>query len=191
MLIKKLLSNITGENFRRGKVTKQFPSDEYFSPRKIFPDEVFPDKVKNNLDSNKACAHDEISIKMLKICGSSVYKPLQIIYKSYLDRGKFLQEWKKANVLVHKKNDKQLVKNYRPISLLPIFSKIFERILHNSLFNFPNQNDLISPARSGFKPDDSCINQLLSVTHEIYHSMDEGYETRGVFLDTSKAFDKV
>ena len=123
---------------------------------------------------------------------SSVCRPLQIIYKSCLDKGKFPQEWKKANVVpVHKKNDKQLVKNYRPISLLPICGKIFERILYNSLFDFLNQNDLISPAQSGFKPGDSCINQLLSITHEIYHSMDEVYEIRGVFLDISKAFDKV
>ena len=77
---------------------------------------------------------------------------------------------------VHKKNDKQLVKNYRPISLLPICRKIFERILYSSLFNFLNQNDLISPVQSGFKPDGSCTNQLLSITHEIYHSMDQGYE---------------
>ena len=141
---------------------------------------------------HKAHGHDEISIRILKICGSSVCRPLQIIYKSCLDRGTFPQEWKKANVvLVHKKKDEQLVKNYRPISLLPMCGKIFERILYNSLFNFLNQNDLISPAQSGFKPGDSCINQLLSITHEIYHSMDEGYEIRGVFLDISKAFDKV
>ena len=129
---------------------------------------------------------------MLKICGSSVFRPLQIIYKSFLDRGKFPHEWKKANVVpVHKKNDKQLVKNYRPISLLPICSKIFERILYNSLFNFLNQNDLISPAQSGLKKGGNCINQLLSITHEIYHSRDEGYEIRGVVLDISKTFDKV
>ena len=149
-------------------------------------------QIINKLDSNKAHGHDEISIRMLKICGSSVCRPLQIIYKSCLDRGKFLQEWKKANVVpVHKKNDKQLVKNYRPISLLLICAKIFERILYNSLLDFLNQNDLISPAQSGLKPGDSCINQLLSITHEIYQSMDEGYEIRGVFLDISKAFGKV
>ena len=68
-------------------------------------------QIINNLDSNKTHGHDEISIRMLKICGSSVCRPLQIIYKSCLDRGKFTQEWKKANVVsVHKKNDKQLVK---------------------------------------------------------------------------------
>ena len=63
--------------------------------------------------------------------------------------------------------------------------------VYNSLFNFLNQNDLISPAQSGFKPGDSCINQLLSITHEIYHSLDENYEIRAVFLDISKAFDEV
>ena len=73
----------------------------------------------------------------------SVCRPLQIIYKSCLDKGKFPQEWKKANVVpVHKKNDKQLVENYRHISLLPMYGKIFERILYNSLFDFLNQNDL-------------------------------------------------
>ena len=146
-------------------------------------------QIINKLDSNKAHGHDEISIRMLKICGSSVCRPLQIIYKSCLDRGKFPQEWKKANVVpVHKINDKQLLKSYRPIPLLPICRKIFERIHYNPLFNFLNQNDLISPAQSGFKPGDSCINQLLPITHEIYHYMDEGYGTRGVFLDISKAF---
>ena len=53
------------------------------------------------------------------------------------------------------------------------------------------ENKLISPNQSGFKPGDSCINQLLAITHEIYKSFDEGFEVRGVFLDISKAFNKV
>ena len=90
-----------------------------------------------------------------------------------------------ANIVaVHKKNDKQFVKNYRPISLLPICDKIFESILYYSLFNFLNQNDLISPTQSGFNPGHSSINQLLSITHEIYYSMNEGYKIRGVFLES-------
>ena len=52
-------------------------------------------------------------------------------------------------------------------------------------------NDLIYPYHSGFKPGDSCTNQLISITHEIYQSFDDGFEVRGVFLDISKAFDKV
>ena len=59
------------------------------------------------------------------------------------------------------------------------------------MFKFFIENDLISPNQSGFKPGDSCINQLLSIIHDIYKSFDCGYEVRGVFLDISKAFDKV
>ena len=59
------------------------------------------------------------------------------------------------------------------------------------MFKFFIENDLISPNQSGFKPGDSCINHLLSITHDIYKSFDSGYEVRGVFLDISKAFDKV
>ena len=59
------------------------------------------------------------------------------------------------------------------------------------MFRFFIENELISPKQSGFKPCDSCINQLLAISHEIYKSFDEGFEVRGVFLDISKAFDKI
>ena len=77
------------------------------------------------------------------------------------------------------------------LSLLPICGKIFERLIYNSLFEFFIASEANSSNQSGFKPGDSCINQLLSITHEIYKSFDDGYEVRGVFLDISKAFDKV
>ena len=97
-----------------------------------------------------------------------------------------------ANVVpVHKKSDKQILENYRPVSLLPICGKVFERLIYNNLFEYFIQNDLISPYQSGFKPGDPCTNQLISITHEIYQSFDDGFEVRGVFLDISKAFDKV
>ena len=58
------------------------------------------------------------------------------------------------------------------------------------MYEFFTENNLISPNQSGFKPGDSCINQLLSITHEIYKSFDDGL-FRGIFFDISKAFDKV
>ena len=143
-------------------------------------------KIINNLDPNKAHGHDMISIRMLKLCGPSLCKPLSIIFKSCLSQMKFPVEWKKANVVpIHKKNDKQCIKNYRPVSLLSICSKIFEILLFNELCKFFNENDLLSPNQSGFRPGDSCINQLLSITHEIYQSFDNDLEVRGVFLDIS------
>ena len=59
------------------------------------------------------------------------------------------------------------------------------------MFGFFIENDLVSQHHSGFKPGDSCINQFLSITHEIYQSFDEDFDVRSVFLDISKAFDNV
>ena len=84
---------------------------------------------------------------------------------------------------IHKKGDKETLKNYRPKSLLQICSKIFERLIYNEMFCFFLDKGLISANQSGFKPGDSCINQLLSITHNIYKSFDDGYEVRPVFLD--------
>ena len=129
---------------------------------------------------------------MLKLYGKSIFKPLDLTFQSCIKQAKLPTEWKKANVVpVHKKGDKQILKNYRPVSLLPICGKIFERLIYNNLFEYFIEKDLISQNQSGFKPGDSCINQLISITHEIYQSFDDGLKNRGVFLDISKAFDEV
>ena len=131
---------------------------------------------------------------MIKICNESITIPLKIIFYESLKNGVFPEIFKRANVVpVHKKDDKSLVKNYRPISLLPIFGKIFERVIYNSLFNYFISNTLFTPSQSGFLPGDSCIAQLLSIIHEIQTAFDENpaADVRSVFLDISKAFDKV
>ena len=149
-------------------------------------------KIIKNLNPNKVHGFDMISIRMIKICGESILKPLKIIFKSCLENGKFPIEWKKANfVPVHKRNNKQLIENYRPISLLPVCGKIQERLNCKRMFEFFTENELISQNQSGFKPGDSCISQLLCITHDIYQSIDVGLETIAVFLDISKAFNKV
>ena len=96
-------------------------------------------------------------------------------------------------VPVHKKESKSLIKNYRPTSLLPILGKIFERLIYKDLFNHFYCNNLFTENQSGFMPGDSCIFQLLSIVHEINSSLDcnPTIDVRGVFLDISKAFDKV
>ena len=76
---------------------------------------------------------------------------------------------------------------------LPIFDKILERLILNSLFEFLQENNLLNQNQSGFRPSDSCEYQLLSIVHDIYASFDcnPTRDVRGVFLDTSKAFDRV
>ena len=95
-------------------------------------------------------------------------------------------------VPVHKKGDKKRLKNYRPISLLPTAEKIFERLSYERMFvEFFIENNLISKNQSGFLPGDSCINQLRSITHELYQSFHDCLEVCATFLDISKALDKI
>ena len=148
--------------------------------------------IIRSLDPNKAHGYDMTSICMSKICDKSICKSLELIFQTCIKHRKFPNEWKMANVVpVHKKSEKQIFKNYRPLSLLPICRKIFLRLIYDSLFEYFHDSDLISPNQSGFKPGDSYKNQLISITHEIYQSFDDGFEVRCVFLDISKAFDKV
>jgi hypothetical protein len=127
---------------------------------------------------------------MIQLCGDSICYPLSIIFNNALKSGIFPDIWKRGNIVpVHKKASKQMVGNYRPISLLPIFGKIFEKIIFNNLFRYFHNNKILTDKQSGFRPGDSCVNQLIA----IYEAFDgnPSLETRGVFLDMSKAFDKV
>ena len=144
------------------------------------------------LNVKKAQDPGLISANMVKLCGQNLCVPLKIIFENILETGIFPDQWKEANVTpVHKKNDKQIISNYRPISLLPILAKIFERVIFKKLYNYLDVNNLITKNQSGFRPGDSCTNQLLSLVHEIHKNFDCGLEVRSVYLDMSKAFDKV
>ena len=133
---------------------------------------------------------------MLKICGDSICVPLEMIFKQAFLTGVFPSEWKKKEILlpftkratnkILKIIDQFLYFRFVVKYLKDLFlTKIFERLIYFSA------NKLISKNQSGFQPGDSCINQLLSITHEIFTSFDNGLGVRSVFLDMSKAFDKV
>ena len=121
-----------------------------------------------------------------------IVEPLFKIFKNSLKCGIFPDDWKKGNIVPILKNGyKQNIKNYCPVPLLPICSKISQRIIYDNMLKYLLDNNLISPKQSGFRSGDSCINQLLSITHDIFTSFDNGLEVRGAFLDISKAFAKV
>ena len=131
---------------------------------------------------------------MIKLCGKSITYPLKLIFEASLQEGTFPSSWKKANVVpVHKKENKNLLKNYRPISLPPIFGKIFERILFKDLLNYFHKNQFFIKCHSGFLPGNSCILQLLSIVHDINSSFDYDptINVRGVFLDISNVWHDV
>ena len=107
------------------------------------------------------------------------------IFEASLKDGEFPDYWKKES--------KNLVKNCRPKSRLPIFGKIFERVIFKHLFNYFHENKSFTKCQSGFLPGDSYISQLSSIVHDINFPFDcdPTLDVRGIFFDISKAFDKV
>ena len=131
---------------------------------------------------------------MIKLSDASLVTPLKIIFTTCLRHGVFPEIWKRANVVpVHKKNEKNVKSNYRPISLLPIFGKMLEKLMYDSLYSHLVSCKLLNPNQSGFRPGDSTVNQLLSITHTIFKAFDcnPPLDVRSVYLDISKAFDRV
>ena len=125
-------------------------------------------KIIKSLNVNKAHGHNDIYIRMIKLCGKSIVKSLSIIFKNCTDNGIFRDIWKKSNIiLVHKKGDKQIIDNYGPVSLLLICGKIFEKLPFNAIFKFLDDNNLLISNQSGFRSSDSCEYQLLSIAHDI------------------------
>ena len=172
--------------------TFNFLTDKRIDQISIRRDEIV--SLVRNLNPNKASGSDGLSGQMLLLCDDSVGKPLKIIFENILLTSLYPDMWKVANVTpVFKKGDKQVHKNYRPISLLPICGKIFEKIIFNNLYRYLNGNNLITKNQSGFRPGDSTTNQLLILVDEIHQAFEHrnSLEVRAVFLDISKAFDKV
>ena len=145
------------------------------------------------LDTNKANGYHRISVTMIKICDMSIVDPLCCIFERCLETGylPFPIEASKYNPCAKRLQTKQ--KNYRPISLLPIFGKMFEKILFDVIYEHFNSNGLLSSHQSGFRPGESNINQLLLTMQNIYNAFDgtPSKEARAIFLDLSKALDRV
>ena len=128
-----------------------------------------------NINPNKATGSDSISGQMLLLCDDFVILPLKIIFRNILLTSIYPDTWKLADVTpIFKKGDKQQIKNYRPIFLLPICGKIFEKIIFNNLYRYLNANNLITKNRSGFRPGDSTTNQLLYLVNEIHQACVSG-----------------
>ena len=99
--------------------------------------------------------------------------------------------WRGNVVPIHEKDDKLIVKNYRPVSLLLICSKVFERLIYNIIYDFLSDNKLLFSNQSGFRSGYSCINQLLAINSKVLNEFDKRFEVCEIFIYISKAFEKV
>ena len=140
----------------------------------------------------KSSGLDPFNVKLLKLAAPFISKCLAHICNLSLNGSTFPDAWKKAKVTpIFKSGDKTNVSNYRPISVLPIVSKIIERAVHDQLYEYMSNVGLLSNCQSGFRPNHSTSTTLLDVQDYILKNMDTGYATGVLFIDLKKAFDTV
>ena len=144
------------------------------------------------LKTGKSVGPDGVSNELLKLITGSVVQSLTSLYNRVIQTGTYPDLWKQANVSpVHKKGSRQEKKNYRPISLLSTTGKVLERILFNKMYSFLTENNLLTWRNSGYKRRDSTTNRLIRIVNDIQLGLDRREPSCLVFLDQSKAFDRI
>ena len=149
-------------------------------------------KAFKTLKRNKAIGYDDLSGDIIIDVYDSIKVILFKIFKASLEEAVFLEKLKVAQVIpVFIKDDKEDIENYQPISILPVFSKVLERIMYNRLYEYFMNNDLLHENEFGFQINNSIEHVILQFTRDIVQNFDNGKFTLGVFIDLSKAFDTV
>ena len=123
---------------------------------------ITSDKVKNilsTLDCSKSTGCDQIGNRLLKKAAIPISQILCHIFNKSLTNGIYPETWKRAFVIpLYKKGIKSDINNYRPVSLLPCVSKVFEKLIFQHIFSYLRHNAILSPHQSGFINGDSCVN---------------------------------
>ena len=148
--------------------------------------------ILNNLKANKSTGLDKIPAKILKLSAEIIAPSLTYIFNLSLESGIYMNEWKRARVTpIYKSEDKTKCENYRPISILPVISKVFEKEVFRQLYSYLTDNDLLSKHQSGFRPKHSTVSALIQMCDNWLSNMDVGKINCVVFLDIRKAFDSI
>lgn len=146
----------------------------------------------NNLKLSSSCGVDGINSKVLKNTVTVTSKILLHIFRQSLETGMIPSDWKLAKIIpIFKSGNKTSCENYRPISLTCICCKILEHIIASHIYRHLESNHFFFKNQHGFRKGFSCETQLFEFTTELHANMDNNYQTDCVFLDYSKAFDRV
>ena len=166
------------------------PVDYEFNFSKITNDAVFRKIIK--LKSNKGAGPDNIPSKLIKDSAAVITPYLSYIFNRSLSEGKFPNDWKNARICpIFKSGERDECANYRPISILSVISKIFEKLVFEQLSRYLTTNKILTDYQSGFRKGFSTCFSLLRTTNEWLVNMDNGLINGVVFLDLEKAFDTV
>ncbi len=145
------------------------------------------------LDAAKASGPDGLSSRMLKGAASRIAPSLTRLFNISIKLGRFPKDWKTSSVVPIPKTSNHKATNYRPISLLPVVSKMLERHVHQyiCITKSLSVTNPLSSGQWGFQTGKSTITALLSVAHEWFKALESGQEVCSVFFDIKKAFDSV
>ena len=144
------------------------------------------------MSSGMSSGYDEIPTFLIKEIRNIISSPLSRIINISLKEGLFPDELKIAKVIpIHKTDDVTSFENYRPISVLPVLSKIFERVVYIRLLKHLTENNILYQNQYGFRTGHSTAHAILQLIDQITRAIDTKEITVGVFLDLSKAFDTV
>ena len=144
------------------------------------------------LDDNKSTGISSIPTKLLKIAAPIIVPYLVSIINLSFIKGTFPKLMKLAKILpIFKSGSRSDVNNYRPISLLSVFSKIFEKLMHNRLYSFLEQNNVIYNSQFGFQKNKSTQHSLIEIVEKVRNCIENKKYGCGIFIDLKKAFDTV
>ena len=148
--------------------------------------------ISQNLKAKNTSGIDGISSNMLKSLNPSISTPIANLVNQCIESGTFPDKLKIAKVIpLHKKDAKDTFDNYRPISILPSVSKIFERVIFNQIHAYFHKNNLYYNHQHGFRENHSCDTASTELIDMIINDIDKCDIPIGVFLDLSKAFDTI
>lgn len=159
----------------------------------LLPTDTFELKqLLNELKNKKSPGLDNIKAEVLKSVSEYILKPLEYIFNTCMTLGIWPSIFKESVIIpVYKKGNKEILSNYRPISLITHLSKLFEKVIKKRLTAYINKYKPLSDNQFGFKKNVSTQDALLALTSKIYSALDESKPCLCVFLDLSKAFDTV
>ena len=151
---------------------------------------AFVERELKKLRRNKSTGIDDLPPGMLKDVASEIAKPISYIINLSLRTGQVPTDWKIARVVpLHKSGSAADVNNYRPISILPVISKVLERAVHHQLMDYLERNKLLSDKQFGYRSKRSTELATALFVDSIRRSGDKGLLSGAVYLDLSKAFD--
>ena len=149
-------------------------------------------KITSSLQTKLSAGTDGIPAFLLKSLPINVIVILTNIFNLSISTGTFISYFKSAKVIpIFKKGNPKLVENYRPISILPVFSKILEKIVHKRLYFYCNRMNILSNCQFGFRKSHSTSHACTLLTSTTTSSFNSKQKTLGIFLDLSKAFDTI